>query len=279
MEARWSGTPGCSQLLDGISPAFSTQSPSPTPARRNLEAPPTDRVSVHFGMYGCNHAPGTASGIPRHFSPQVEAIDPYGGDEFVRHALLGSPPRPPRRLRGRRARMRALCWRRIAAWLSRGAGSKAPLQSGPKKRRAPPGGRSHGSEPPRNRDIPAAWGGYTFGQLAALPEAGVAEGLGIEGVRVRCWRVERRAFRSPDIEPPSFAERMELEHPVDRLRAACSSSRASCMRSATNGQLRPFGAGVATRADAGVRRRAPSPHDSPARADAESDHVFEAPAA
>lgn len=68
-------------------------------------------------MYGCIHAPGiAASGIARHFSPLVEAIDPATVvmDLTGMQRLLGSPAEIPRRLRGRPVRTRALPWPSIA---------------------------------------------------------------------------------------------------------------------------------------------------------------------
>lgn len=59
------------------------------------------------------------------------------------------------------------------------------------------------------------WGVRTLGELAALPEEGLAERLGAEGVRLH--QVARGALaRSliPAVELPELEEALELEHPV-----------------------------------------------------------------
>ncbi|MBV9778804.1 MAG: hypothetical protein JOY62_02420 [Acidobacteriaceae bacterium] len=62
------------------------------------------------------------------------------------------------------------------------------------------------------------WGLKTCGDLAALPEQGIAERLGATGIYLRnlaCGKINR-ALRIP---PPktSYEERMELEHPIALL--------------------------------------------------------------
>ena len=64
----------------------------------------------------------------------------------------------------------------------------------------------------------ALWGIRTFGEFAALPEDGVAERLGEEGVRLQ--RLARGAGSrplAPSNPAPPFAESIELEHPLTLL--------------------------------------------------------------
>jgi protein ImuB len=67
-------------------------------------------------------------------------------------------------------------------------------------------------------DTLSAWGIRTFGELAALPETGIAERLGAEGIRL--WRLARGLPDQPLIpeEPPQvFEASMDLDHGVDQL--------------------------------------------------------------
>ncbi len=62
------------------------------------------------------------------------------------------------------------------------------------------------------------WGLHCFGDLAALPETGVAERLGSEGVRLQKLArgaADRPLF--PAIPAPDFEQSMELEYPVTLL--------------------------------------------------------------
>jgi len=68
------------------------------------------------------------------------------------------------------------------------------------------------------RETFALWGVRTFGDLARLPLAGVAERLGQEGVRLQKL-AQGKSDRSLNlIRPPiGFAQSLELEHPVAEL--------------------------------------------------------------
>jgi protein ImuB len=64
----------------------------------------------------------------------------------------------------------------------------------------------------------SAWGIRTLGQLAALPERGIAERLGREGIAL--WRKARGLPARPLIprqEPAVFDAAVELEHPLELL--------------------------------------------------------------
>jgi len=71
---------------------------------------------------------------------------------------------------------------------------------------------------PRTLDVLHRWGVKTCHDLAALPECGVAERLGMDGVRLRnlaCGAIKRplRIF-APE---PAYEHRMNLEHPIELL--------------------------------------------------------------
>jgi protein ImuB len=62
------------------------------------------------------------------------------------------------------------------------------------------------------------WGIRTFHDLAALPEPGLAERLGQEGLRLhRLARGANKRPLKPVEEAPHFEEELELEHPVELL--------------------------------------------------------------
>lgn len=72
--------------------------------------------------------------------------------------------------------------------------------------------------PPETAETLARWGIRTFGDLAALPEAGVVERFGPEGARLH--RLARGAPDRPlvpDLPAPVFEETLELEDPVEQL--------------------------------------------------------------
>lgn len=62
------------------------------------------------------------------------------------------------------------------------------------------------------------WGVRTFGELARLPLAGVAERLGSEGVRLRKLAQGKTVRHLNLVRPPvGFEQSLELEHPVEEL--------------------------------------------------------------
>ncbi len=64
----------------------------------------------------------------------------------------------------------------------------------------------------------ALWGIRTFGDLAKLPLAGVAERLGQEGVRLQKLAQGKTDRRLNLVRPPiGFSQSIELEHPVEAL--------------------------------------------------------------
>ena len=175
-------------------------------------------------MYGCIHAPGiAASGIPRHFSPRVEAIDPATVvmDLSGMERLLGFPAdiaAAMARQAGPSARIAIASNRSAAVHAARGFDGVTVIAPGEEAARLAPLSIERLDAADDVRTVLTGWGVYTFGQLAALPEAGVAARLGPEGVRLRkLARGVPGIPLKPDLEAPSFADRMELEHPVELL--------------------------------------------------------------
>ncbi len=175
-------------------------------------------------MYGCIHAPGiAASGIARHFSPQVEAIDPATVvmDLSGMQRLLGSPVEIAaaiERQAGPNARIALASNRGAAVHAARGFGGITVIPAGEEAAclAALPIDRLETTD--EVRAILAGWGIHTFGQLATLPEEGVAERLGPEGVRLRklARGVPGIPLR-PDVAPPTFTDHMKLEYPIELL--------------------------------------------------------------
>ena len=64
----------------------------------------------------------------------------------------------------------------------------------------------------------SAWGIHTFGDLSRLPETGLAERLGPEGVRLHLLaRGCSPVPLVPESEAPDFSASIELDHPLDSL--------------------------------------------------------------
>ena len=71
---------------------------------------------------------------------------------------------------------------------------------------------------PELRETLERWGIRRFRELAALPPLGIAERLGVEGLRLReLARGEAQRKIVPLEEPPRFEDAIELEYPVDLL--------------------------------------------------------------
>jgi protein ImuB len=71
---------------------------------------------------------------------------------------------------------------------------------------------------PELRETLERWGIRRFRELAALPPLGIAERLGVEGLRLReLARGEAQRKIVPLEEPPRFEDAIELEYPVELL--------------------------------------------------------------
>ncbi|MBI1787929.1 MAG: hypothetical protein HYR60_10315 [Acidobacteria bacterium] len=175
-------------------------------------------------MFACIHSPGiAASGIAEEFSPRLETLDPATVvlDVSGLDRLLGPPEK-------------------IAAAIAARAGPRARIALAPNREAAIHAARGfpgltvirHGQEaallgslpvevltpPPELLDTLDRWGIRTFRDLAALPEVGVAERLGAEGVRLQ--KLARgESGRPPRLADPApvFVESLELDHPIDLL--------------------------------------------------------------
>lgn len=186
-------------------------------------------------MFACLHAPGLPSSrqgvlleCAAAFSPVVERTAP----ETVTLALeglgklFGSPEAMARRL-ARRAATAGLDARVAVA-----ANPDAALLAARGYRGVTviPAGRQAEILAPLSVDVLGLspemaatlerWGIPTLGELAKLPESGLAERLGIEGVRLH--KLARGAWWRclvPVTPPAGFQETIELEHPVASLEA------------------------------------------------------------
>src|SRR2546427_7178288 len=178
-------------------------------------------------MFACIHGPGAAaSGCAYEFSPRVEELDPSTVvvDAAGLERLFGSP-------------------RDLAAALARrfdgiGFTGSVAIASNPDAAvhaaRGLPGVTiiPRGQEAARLAELPVellnpspdiletldCWGIRTFRDLAALPEIGIAERLGDEGVRLQ--KLARGAGSRPlrPVEPELvFKQSLELDYPVTEL--------------------------------------------------------------
>ncbi len=184
-------------------------------------------------MFACLHVPGLPESrradlfdCASAFSPQVEetAPDAVVLDAGGLETLFGSPHDLARALArcasdmGLEARVAVARNPDAAMHAARGfagvtvipPGREAEVLAGlPLEVLAPP---------PEIADILTLWGIRTFGDLAALPEDGLSERLGPEGVRLH--KLARGAGSRPLVPaapPPPFEEAMELEDPVALL--------------------------------------------------------------
>jgi protein ImuB len=178
-------------------------------------------------MFACIHGPGAAaSGCAYEFSPRVEELD--ANTVLVDAAGL-------ERLFGRPEHLAATLARRFAEL---GFLGSIAIASNPDAAvhaaRGLPGVTiiPRGQEAVKLGDLPvellepapdiletlACWGIGKFGELAALPEIGVAQRLGAEGVRLR--KLARGEGSRPlrSVEPELvFEQAEELEYPVTEL--------------------------------------------------------------
>ncbi len=182
-------------------------------------------------MYGCLHAaePESAASLvalAQRFSPRVEATAPdtvtldiaglellYGGPHEIAAALARTAARW--RIRANIAIASnpdaAICAARGFAGLSLVPAGDEARFLGPLPLEA-----LHPS--PEIADLLARWGIRRFRELAALPERGLVERLGPEGVRLH--KLARGVFERPLVpleEPLEFVERLEFDYPVEQL--------------------------------------------------------------
>ncbi len=181
-------------------------------------------------MYASIHAPGASDSLlaecARAFSPRLENAAP---DTVVLDAdglgrLFGAPAELGRAIARRAAEMG------LAASVAVAASPEAAVCAARGFRGVtviPPGRDAEMlgelplavlALPPEMAATLARWGIHTFRALAALPEEGLAERLGPEGVRLH--KLVRSAANRPllpEAPAPVFEESLELEEPVELL--------------------------------------------------------------
>ena len=178
-------------------------------------------------MFACIHGPGAAaSGCAYEFSPRVEELDPSTVvvDAAGLERLFGSP----------RDLAAALASRFGAMGFSGSIAIASNPDAAVHAARGIPGVTliARGQEAARLGELPVellnpapqiqetldCWGIRTFRDLAALPEIGIAERLGDEGVRLQ--KLARGEGDRPlrPVEPElAFEQSMELEYPLTEL--------------------------------------------------------------
>jgi protein ImuB len=174
-------------------------------------------------MFACIHAPGiAASGIAREFSPLVEDVDASTVvlDVSGLGRLLGTAETIAGTIAvkaGPMAHVAVASTRDAALYAAQGIRGVTVIAPGEEA-------RVLGGLPVEIvatgeiLDTLDRWGIRTLHELAALPEIGVAERLGPEGVRLR--KLARGEISAPlrrDDPAPEFAEALELEDPVELL--------------------------------------------------------------
>lgn len=184
-------------------------------------------------MFACLHVPGLP--VSRQavllecaatFSPRLEQTAPETVTLDMRglEKLFGSP----QRLAGRLARRAATLG--LEARIAVAADPDTALLAArglPGVTVVPPGCEAEVlaplpvevlDAPPEVADTLCLWGIRTLEELAALPEKGLAERLGTEGVRwQRLARGKAHRSLTPIERPAVFEEALELEHPVALL--------------------------------------------------------------
>ncbi len=178
-------------------------------------------------MFACIHAPGASLlDCARDFSPLMEETAPGTvvlDIEGLAH-LFGSPQELAETIT---RRVSELGFRANVAVASNPDAAIHAALGFPGITVIPPGSEAArlGSLPVEILSTPleiaetlARWGIRTFRELAALPEAGICERLGQEGVRLQ--RLARGADCRPLVPanpPPAYEQAMELEYPVGLL--------------------------------------------------------------
>lgn len=181
-------------------------------------------------MYAAIHAPGVSATLlwecAQGFSPRLEKV---GADTVVLDAdglgrLLGAPEELGRAIARRATEMG------LAANVAVAATAEAAIYAARGflgVTIVPPGSEAGqlGGLPvetldlsPEARETLARWGVRTFSELAALPEAGLAERLGPEGARLhKLARGGGGRPLVPELPAPVFEETLELEEAAEQL--------------------------------------------------------------
>jgi len=175
-------------------------------------------------MFVCIQAPGIAvSGVAAGFSPRVEEVD---ADTVILDAsgltrLLGSPEAIAKRIReqtGEDARIAVAASREAALSAARGFAGITILPPGEEAERLGDLPLELLSPPPEILETFDRWGIRRFRDLASLPEVGLAERLGDEGLRLqRLARGQSNGPLRPAEASTVYEQSMDLEYPVELL--------------------------------------------------------------
>ena len=177
-------------------------------------------------MFACLHAPGNLPLLlecAQAFSPRVEETSP---DTVVLDLdgldhLFGTP----RQIAGELARRNGVgasiaiaANPDAAVHAARGIRGVTVIDPGKEAAALGPLPLNLLSGSPEIAETLDQWGIRTFGELAALPDLGVAARLGTEGVHLqKLARGDGDRPLRPAQDPPRFEEELELEHPVELL--------------------------------------------------------------
>lgn len=175
-------------------------------------------------MFVCIQSEGIAvSGIAAGISPQVEEVDK---DTVILDAsgltrLLGPPESIAKRIQeqaGQDAHIAFAASREAALSAARGFAGITVLPPGEEARRLGDLPVELLSPAPEIQETFDRWGIRTFRDLASLPEVGLAERLGAEGVRLqRLARGQSSSLLQPVQAPAVYEQSMEPEYPVELL--------------------------------------------------------------
>jgi protein ImuB len=180
-------------------------------------------------MFAAIHAPGHAAALAacaREFSPLVEVTPPglVVLDAAGLDRLIG-PPRDIARAIARAVEEAGIqasvalasnCDAAVCA--ARGLSGITVIPPKAEEKTLAPLAVSILAPPPELAETLQRWGVRTLGELAALPDLGVAARLGDEGLRLlRLARGENRRPLVPAEAPAAYEESIELEHPVELL--------------------------------------------------------------
>src|SRR5260370_26155044 len=178
-------------------------------------------------MFACIHGPGAAaSGCAYEFSPRVEELDPSTVvvDAAGLERLFGTPRELAAALASRFGAMGFTGSIAIASnpdaavHAARGIPGVTLIPRGQEAARLGELPVELLNPSPQIQETLDCWGIRTFRDLAALPEIGIAERLGDEGVRLQ--KLARGEGSRPlrPVEPElAFEQSMELEYPLTEL--------------------------------------------------------------
>lgn len=184
-------------------------------------------------MYGCLYLPGVACEHNRDLKECIESFTPLFGfapeiavlDIRGLRSLIGGAKQIASSLR---SRLRSAGFEEIhiaiaanpdaAVAAARGLPDITIISPGEESTVLGPLPISFLSPPEELQETLAAWGIRTFAQLAALPDAGIAERLGTEGVELQ--KLARGLPSKPFVpfrDPEVFEASLELDHPLELI--------------------------------------------------------------